>query len=80
MTQHFDDVISLGRPTEIQDAGAVGGVMNFTTIHGNLSLSRRNTPYNGHVMLFSTTIRSSQSVAESLLVRKSKAPIDGVGR
>jgi hypothetical protein len=76
MTKYFDDVISFARPTEVQDTGAVGRIVNFSTIHGNLSLSRCDTPHNRHIMFFSTTIRSSQSIVQSLLVWKSKSPVE----
>lgn len=75
MAKNLDDMVPLGRPTKVQDTGTVGRVMNFSTVHRNLSFSRRDTPNNRHIMFFSTTVCSRQSIIESLLVWESESPV-----
>jgi len=75
MASYFDDVISFGLPAEIQQTRPIGGIVDFLSVHGNLPLPGCNRPYNGHITLFTTTIRPGQTVRQRLLVGKSEPPV-----
>mmetsp|Transcript_27223 Transcript_27223/g.63767 ORF Transcript_27223/g.63767 Transcript_27223/m.63767 type:complete len:614 (-) Transcript_27223:43-1884(-) len=73
---HFDDVISLGLPAVFQHSRPVGGVVNFLSVHHELTLPGCDRPHKGHVVLLTAAISSVQTVCQGLLVGKPEAPSD----
>mmetsp|Transcript_14807 Transcript_14807/g.30653 ORF Transcript_14807/g.30653 Transcript_14807/m.30653 type:complete len:363 (-) Transcript_14807:231-1319(-) len=74
VTEDFDDVISFALPAKVQEARPVGGIMDLSSVHHNLALSRGKRPHNGHVVLFTTTVGSVSTVFQRLWVGVSKTP------
>ena len=75
MGENLHDVISPGRPTEIQNSSASNRMVDFFSIHRNYTLSRGNRPNNSYIVLFSTTIGSCLAFLQGRLVGKAETPM-----
>ena len=74
MTGDFEHVIAFGVPGVIQNAHAIGRVVDFASVHENLAFPRSDGPDDDNFVLFSATIRAGTTLIECLQVGKAKAP------
>ena len=58
MCNNFHNVVSFHRPTVFKDSGSVFRIVNFLPVRQDQTFSRGDTPNNGHIVLFTTTISS----------------------
>jgi len=73
---NLEDVVPLHGPRKIKDIVPVFGNMHLLSVRQYKTFSRGNTPNNGNVVFFATTIRSSLSGRQGVHVGKPESPSD----
>ena len=82
MRDHLEDMIATHRPREVNDSRAGARIVHLLSISQYQTLSGRDGPDHGHIMLLAATGNASGAGLEGFGVGKSKTPSDatfGVG-
>ena len=75
MRNDFENMVATHSPAVVKDTVAAVGIMDFLTVQKNQPFSRRNTPNQSYIMLFTTASSADFSIIECIQVGKSKPPI-----
>ena len=75
VSDNLDNVVVPDGPAIVQNTTATNRIVHLFSIHGNLTLSGRDGPDNGHVVLLATASRACQTICECLTIGESKSPV-----
>jgi hypothetical protein len=74
VSDDLNHVVVPDGPRKVQNTTSITRKVNLLSIHGNLTLSRRDGPDNSHIVLLATASRASLTICECLTIRESKSP------
>lgn len=75
MANHLEDMIASNTPRKIQQSSTTCRIMDFLSIHGNLTFTRSNGPNDCYIVLFSTTGSARLAIGKCIWIGKAKSPI-----
>jgi hypothetical protein len=75
VSDNLNHVVVPDGPRKVQNPTTATRKVNLLSVHGDLALSRRDGPDNGHIVLLATARRASLTIRECLPIRESKSPV-----